>query len=149
LPVDDEGIRIEGASSSSDNKWFFYTRFRETPRLFMLQVGPRNFMIIRKRAFWAAELAQFRRSESTRGLGRQFLLTVYNKSQVSDRPAFGHTQAVAARDRVAGEAPAPFPRVLVETPAPPALKGALERKQPAGIVPPVCFLSSQLLAPVS
>jgi hypothetical protein len=59
--------------------------------------------------------------------------------------------AVKAFDpRIAGEvaefAEKILPRVLVETPAPPALrKGALERRQLPGCFPPVCFLFNQLL----
>jgi hypothetical protein len=39
-----------------------------------------------------------------------------------------------------------FPRALVGTPAPPALrKGRIGKETAAGVVPPVCFLSVNLL----
>jgi hypothetical protein len=57
----------------------------------------------------------------------------------------GYTPASAAREGFDGqECPShTFPRVPVETLAPPALfKSALERKRPAGTFPSACFLSS-------
>lgn len=60
LHVDDNGISVEGTMSRSQNQWSLYTGFRETPRVLMLYVGARNFMIIPKRAFLGADLDHFR-----------------------------------------------------------------------------------------
>lgn len=58
--ADDEGLALESDLGKSENKWSLFTKFRETPRVFMLYVGARNFMIIPKRALSAVEQDQFR-----------------------------------------------------------------------------------------
>jgi len=59
LRVGDEGFGLESDNSSSKSNWSLITRFRETPHVFMLYVGARNFMIVPKRAFSSTELDQF------------------------------------------------------------------------------------------
>jgi len=51
---------IESSHGKSENKWSLFTKLRETPRVMLMYVGARNFMIIPKRAFSPEELNEFR-----------------------------------------------------------------------------------------
>ena|SRR5437763_15503478 len=54
-----DGIQTENASGKSETKWTAYTRFKETPNLFLLDTGIGTFEVIPKRAFSESELGEF------------------------------------------------------------------------------------------
>jgi hypothetical protein len=60
LRVDDGGWEKIGEISQGGGKWAAYTKFRETPNLFMIYRGARTFSMIPKRAFTVSQLGEFR-----------------------------------------------------------------------------------------
>jgi hypothetical protein len=60
LTVENEGLKLSSDVSQSAAKWEAYTKFRETPNLFVLYAGPRLFYSFPKRFFTPEQLAKFR-----------------------------------------------------------------------------------------
>ena len=60
LDADDSGIKLTGDFVEQAGKWPVYTKFRETPNLFMLYYGARLFLMVPKRAFQNTDLGLFR-----------------------------------------------------------------------------------------
>jgi hypothetical protein len=60
LVVKPDGLGTATDVGKSDTNWTAYTKFKETPNLFMLYLGGRIFRVIPKRAFAGPQLDQFR-----------------------------------------------------------------------------------------
>jgi len=60
LSADQDGLRSSCDVSQFQRSWSAYTKFRETPNLFMLYMGARLFDVIPKRAFVGPQLDEFR-----------------------------------------------------------------------------------------
>jgi hypothetical protein len=58
--VDENAIEYKSNLGQSETKWAAYTKFRETPNLFILYLGTRLFHVIPKRAFHGTQLDDFR-----------------------------------------------------------------------------------------
>jgi YcxB-like protein len=56
----EEGLRASCEIGEGTSKWAAYTKFRETPNLFMLYMGARLFRVIPKRAFSPPQLEEAR-----------------------------------------------------------------------------------------
>jgi hypothetical protein len=56
----DEGLRVEASTGHGEVNWAAFTKFQETPNLFMLYMGARMFRIIPKRALAPHEVDAFR-----------------------------------------------------------------------------------------
>ncbi len=60
LHVDDDSLRTSSDVSTSETKWVAFTKFRETPNVFLIYFGRNIFRVIPKRAFAAPQLEEFR-----------------------------------------------------------------------------------------
>ncbi|MGH9498012.1 MAG: YcxB family protein [Terriglobales bacterium] len=60
LVIDDEGLHSKSEIGQADKKWPAYTKYRETPNLFILHLGARSFEVVPKRAFLGSQLDEFR-----------------------------------------------------------------------------------------
>jgi hypothetical protein len=60
LRVEESGVIDQNDLGQGETKWSGFTRFRETPNLFVLYLKPRQFQVIPKRAFAGAQLEEFR-----------------------------------------------------------------------------------------
>jgi YcxB-like protein len=58
--IDENAIEYKSALAQSEAKWGAYSKFHETPNLFMLYLGARLFHVIPKRAFHGTQLDDFR-----------------------------------------------------------------------------------------
>jgi hypothetical protein len=61
LVVDGEGLQMRSDVSQSQAKWDAYSKFLETPGLFLIYPGARMFFMIPKRAFSGMQADEFRR----------------------------------------------------------------------------------------
>ena len=60
LRADETGLLYTSDLGKSDVRWNAFTKFRETPNLFMLYFGGRLFQVVPKRAFSGTTLEEFR-----------------------------------------------------------------------------------------
>jgi hypothetical protein len=58
--IDENAIEYESSLGHGEAKWGAYSKFRETPNLFMLYSGARLFHVIPKRAFHGTQMDDFR-----------------------------------------------------------------------------------------
>jgi hypothetical protein len=58
--IDENTVEYKSDLRQSETKWRTYSKFRETPNLFMLYLGARLFHVIPKRAFHGVQLDDFR-----------------------------------------------------------------------------------------
>jgi len=58
--IDENAIEYKSHVAYSEAKWGAYSKFRETPNLFVLYSGARLFHVIPKRAFHGTQLDDFR-----------------------------------------------------------------------------------------
>jgi len=61
LVADGNGLELRSDVSQGKSSWHAYSKFLETPNLFLIYPGSRMFFMIPKRAFSAVELEEFRR----------------------------------------------------------------------------------------
>jgi len=61
LLINEEGLHSKSEIGQSDRKWLAYTRYRETPNLFVLHLGARLFEVVPKWAFAGPQLEEFRK----------------------------------------------------------------------------------------
>jgi hypothetical protein len=61
LVPEEEGLHTRSDTGRTENKWSAYTKFQETPNLFILWMGAGMFEAIPKRAFSPPELDGFRK----------------------------------------------------------------------------------------
>lgn len=60
LMIDEEGVHYESEVGQSSKKWLAYSRYRETPNLFVLHLGSRLIEVVPKRAFAGPQVDEFR-----------------------------------------------------------------------------------------
>jgi YcxB-like protein len=60
LRVEDNGLHMSSDVSQGGGKWSAYTKFRETPNLFVLYAGARLFFALPKRFFSSEQQTDFR-----------------------------------------------------------------------------------------
>jgi hypothetical protein len=60
LRVEENGVSHRSDLGQSETKWNAFTKFRETPNLFMIYSGARLFHVVPKRAFERSQLEDFR-----------------------------------------------------------------------------------------
>ena len=60
LLVKPDGLETTTEIAKNDTKWATYTKFKESPNLFLLYFSARIFRVVPKRAFSGPELEQFR-----------------------------------------------------------------------------------------
>ena len=56
----EEGLRVEAGTGHGEVNWSAFTKYQETPNLFILYMGARLFRIVPKRAFAPHDVDEFR-----------------------------------------------------------------------------------------
>jgi hypothetical protein len=61
MRIDEAGLHADSEISEGTVRWAAYNGFRETQNLFLLDLGPRAFHALPKRAFSGEQMGEFRR----------------------------------------------------------------------------------------
>jgi hypothetical protein len=61
LVADGDGLKTQSNVTQSQSAWRAYSKFLESPNLFLIYPGARMFFMVPKRAFSSVELEEFRR----------------------------------------------------------------------------------------